>query len=177
MVLSVLMPTFAHAEAIDIVRAQLESTDVGYKLSTRFSFELNHNLEDAINRGLPLFFTTEVELTRPRWYWLDEKDVATSKTISISYNVLTRRYQVSTGSSLQQNFTTLDEALWAVKTPVRWLVADKNELKPGATYKVAVRMRLDVTQLSKPLQINAFNNSDWRMSSDWKRFNFRVEDK
>jgi hypothetical protein len=36
-------------------------------------------------------------------------------------------------------------------------------------------MRLDVALLSKPFQVHALNNSDWRLSSDWKTFTYKAE--
>ena len=36
-------------------------------------------------------------------------------------------------------------------------------------------MRLDVAQLPKPFQVNALNNNDWRLSSDWIEFNYKPE--
>jgi hypothetical protein len=132
-------------------------------------------LEDAITHGIPLYFTTEVELTRPRWYWFDEKTINASQTIRLSYNVLTRQYRVAIGGSLQQNFSSLDDALSLIRRPSRWVVAEKGRLKAGEHYHVAVRNRLDVTQLPKPFQINALNNSDWRLSSDWKRFTYKAD--
>ena len=51
----------------------IEATEDGYRLAASYAFELNHGLEDAIQHGVQLYFTTEVELTRPRWYWRDEK--------------------------------------------------------------------------------------------------------
>jgi hypothetical protein len=36
-------------------------------------------------------------------------------------------------------------------------------------------MRLDVAQLPKPFQVNALNNSDWRLSSDWIEFTYKPE--
>jgi hypothetical protein len=163
------------AEGIEITRANLESTDEGYKLSANFSVELTRGLEDAITRGIPLYFTTEVEFTRPRWYWFDEKAISASQTIRISYDVLTRHYHAAISGSLQQSFPTLDDALSLLRRPSRWVVADKGELKPGATYNVAIRMGLDVARLPKPFQVHALNNSDWRLSSDWKQFTFRAE--
>ena len=50
-------------------------------------------------------------------------------------------------------------------------------LSYGATYHVAIRSRLDTDQLPKPLQFNALNNSDWRLSSDWKRMTFKADEK
>lgn len=171
------LPLAAHAgDAVEIVQARLEASEEGYRLQASFAFDLNRGLEDAIMRGVPLSFTTEVELTRPRWYWFDEKALLASRTVRISYNVLTRRYHAAISGSLQQSFATLDEVLALIRHPGRWLVAEKGELKPGETYRVAVRMRLDVTQLTKPFQVNALNDSDWQMASDWKRFRFKVED-
>ncbi|MFT5589627.1 MAG: hypothetical protein ACI9ZF_001804 [Bradyrhizobium sp.] len=172
--LLLLAPT-ARADGVDIVQAHLESTDDGVKLSATFAFDLNRGLEDAITHGLPLYFTTEIELTRPRWYWFDEKTISESQTIRLSYNVLTRQYHAAILGRLQQSFSSLDDALSLIRRPSRWLVAENSALKSGAVYTVAVRMRLDVAQLAKPFQVNAINNADWRLSSDWKNFLYKAE--
>ncbi|WP_242489811.1 DUF4390 domain-containing protein [Noviherbaspirillum cavernae] len=163
------------AEVVEITAANIESTEEGYRLATKFSFDLTRGLEDVITRGIPLYFTTEVELTRPRWYWFDEKAISASRTIRISYDVLTRQYHASASGRLQQSFVTLEDALSLVRRPSRWLIADKGALKPGEVYNVAVRMGLDVARLPKPFQVHAINSSDWRLSSDWKTFTFRAE--
>lgn len=170
-----LLPLSAHAQGIEIKRASIESTDDGYRLSTDISFELTRGLEDVITRGIPLYFTTEAELTQPRWYWFNEKAITTSRTIRISYDVLTRQYHVSLGGLLHQSFGSLDDALSLVKRPARWIIADKGTLNPGSVYRVRVRMGLDVARLPKPIQIHALNSSDWRFSSDWIHFSFRAE--
>jgi hypothetical protein len=170
-----LMPPLAFADDVEILQARVESTDEGYRLSTTFGLELNRELEDAIERGIPLYFTTEVQVIRPRRYWFDETTLATSQTVKISYNVLTRQYRASIDGSLYRNFTTLDEALSMVRNPGRWLFAEKDALKPGETYRVYLRMGLDVAQLPKPFQVNALNNSDWRVSSDWKQLTFKAD--
>ena len=56
------------ADGIDITLAKIEVTDEGYRLGANYSFELNHDLEDALQHGVKLYFTTEIELTRPRWW-------------------------------------------------------------------------------------------------------------
>lgn len=175
--LSVLLgtPAATAADNIDIVQAHLEPAEEGTVLSATFAFELNRGLEDALTRGIPLFFTTEVDLRRPRWYWFDEKTINASQTIRISYNVLTRQYRAGINGGLQQNFNTLDDALSLVRRPRRWTIADRGVLKPGDTYQVAIRIKLDVTHLPKPFQVNAINNSDWRMSSEWKYFPYKAE--
>jgi hypothetical protein len=168
-------PSHARAsDGVDITAASLERTDEGYRLALSTVFELNRGLEDAIMRGVPLYFTTEVEITRPRWYWFDEQAVSATQTIRLSYNVLTHQYHAAIIGSLQQSFSSLDDALSLVRRPSRWVVADKDALKPGASYNVAVRVGLDVARLPKPFQVNALNNSDWRFSSDWIQFTYRA---
>ena len=164
-----------YAAEIDIPQASLEAVDEGLRLSATYSFELNRSLEDALTRGVPLYFTTDVQLTRRRWYWFDEVNVAASRTVRLSYNVLTRQYHTSFSGQLQQSFTNLEDALALIRRPPRWIIADKSDLKPGDVFNVGVRMRLDVAQLPKPFQINALNNSDWRLSSNWKEFSFKLE--
>lgn len=173
--LLLLLAPAAYADGVDITQAHLESTDEGVKLSATFAFELNRGLEDAITHGLPLYFKTEIELMRPRWYWFDEKTITESQTIRLSYNVLTRQYHAAILGRLQQSFSSLDDALSLIRRPSRWLVAENSALKSGAMYSVAVRMRLDVAQLAKPFQVNAINNADWRLSSDWKTFIYKAE--
>ncbi|WP_414691738.1 DUF4390 domain-containing protein [Noviherbaspirillum sp.] len=165
----------ARADAVEIRNPSVENSDEGYRLSLSFSFELTRALEDALTRGIPLYFTTEVQVTRPRWYWFDETASSTSQTIRISYNVLTQQYRASLSSGgLQQNYPSLEDALTAVRRQ-RMLIAEKGALKPGETYTVMVRMGLDVARLPKPFQVHALNSSDWRFSSDWKQFTLRAE--
>ena len=168
----------AHAQAadgIDITRASIESTDEGYRLAANYAFELNPGLVDAILHGVKLSFTTEIELTRPRWWWRDETAVASRQTVSISYNVLLRQYNVSVTGSMGQTFATLEEAMFLIRRPSRWLIAPRGALKPGETYQVGLRMFMDREYLQKPLQVNALNNSDWRLASNRKTFNYRAE--
>lgn len=175
MPMAMLMQAPAHAADIDVVQAHLEPSEDGYRLSATFSFDLNRRLEEALTHTIPLYFTTDVEISRPRWYWFDERAIMVSKTIRIEYNVLTRQYRAGVAGNVQQSFSTLDDALLLLRRPNRWIVADRAALKPGEVYNVTVRMRLNPEFLPKPFQVNALNNSDWRFASDTKTFTFRAE--
>jgi len=167
------------AEAIEITHAHIESTEDGYRLAATFAFDLNQELELALQHGVPLTFKTEISLTRPRWYWKDDRAVETSQTTRINYDVLTRQYNVRVTSgkqrSLQQSFPTLEDAMVLIHRPSRWLIASRGQLKPGETYNVQLRMFMDRETFSKPIQVNAFNNSDWRLNSREKRFTYKAE--
>jgi hypothetical protein len=161
----------AAADTIEVLDASLESVDDTYALNAHFDFDLSPRLEEAINKGLPLYFVIEFELTRPRWYWFDEKTTIQTQTIRISYHALTRQYRISTGR-LHQGFATLGEAVSILKSVRNWAVLQKAQVQRGQSYQAGVRMRLDVTQLPKPFQVNALTNREWTLASDWYRFNF-----
>lgn len=158
------------AAEIEIGNPQIVAGDDGYVLSADFNFDLNQRLEEAVTKGVVLYFVTEFELTRPRWYWLDEKVVSRSQTYRLSYHALTRQYRLSTGG-LHQSFDSLSEAMRVLSHLRNWVViekADSHLVRPGDTYAAALRLRLDITQLPRPFQITALGNRDWNLSSDWK---------
>ncbi|OXC71430.1 DUF4390 domain-containing protein [Caballeronia sordidicola] len=169
--LSIMPVSAAQADPIAVQRASLQADGSGWSLDARFDFDLNSSLEDAVNKGVPLYFTTDFDLSRPRWYWFDEDPVSVSQSIRLSFQPLTREYRVSTGG-LQLGFPTLEEALAVIKHVTSWHVIDHNQVKPGETYNASVRMQLDIALMPKPFQIDAVNNRDWNLSSDWKRFTF-----
>jgi len=170
-----LAPAAQASDGVEIKRAFIEAGEEGYRLSANYAFDLNHDLESAIQSGVQLYFTTEIEFTRPRWYWFDEKTISARQTTSIFYNVITRQYHVSIIGSVGQSFNSLDEALFLIRRPARWLVAPRGALKVGETYNVTLRMGMDRNYLPKPIQVNAFNNSEWRLASDKKTFQYRAE--
>lgn len=163
------------ADAVDIQHAHIEASDDGYKLDARYSFDLSHDLEDALMAGIKLTFTTEIELTRPRWYWTDDKAIAQRHMTSIWYDQLTRKYKVQVAGSISQSYPTLDDALVTIRRPGRWVIGPKSDLKPGEVYNVSLRMFMDRQSLLKPLQVNAMNNAGWQLSSGRKTFTYRAE--
>ena len=142
-------------------------------LSADFILSLTDTLRDAVNRGLPLYFLTEVQVQRGRWYWLDETVVTTQIEWRLSYHALTRQFRVASNGR-SDSFESLEEALAALSTVRRWHVSPLARFESNVAYEVWVRMRLDTTRLPKPFQMAALTDSDWNPESAWKRFAFTV---
>ena len=159
----------AKAEGISIGSAKVEAGDDGYRLDAEFDIQFSPGLEEAVNRGVALYFVVEFELTKPRWYWFDEKPVQLSQTYKITYTPLLRQYRLSSGSAYQ-NFNRFDGVVRALSRVRGWPVADKGALRKEEGYQAALRMRLDTTQLPKPFQLNAVASRDWNLASDWYRW-------
>ena len=163
----------AAAEGIEVKRAALVAAEEGYFLEAEFDFTLTHVLEDALNKGIPLYFSLEFALTRPRWYWFNEKIFETRQLYRVSYNALTRQYRVGVGT-LYQNFATLPEAMAFLARARLRDVAELGALAKGANYAAELRMRLDTSQLPRPFQVSAVGSRDWNVSSDWYRWTVTV---
>ena len=170
MVLSVFSTTVS-AEGIKIKSFELEKVDSDWLLSATFQIELSPGLEDAVQKGVVLYFQTEFDLTRSRWYWFDEKSVLAQRQTRLSYQPLTQQYRIAS-DGFTFSAKTISEALQAVGSVGGWRVMDNAQLDPGRSYTAALRMTLDLSKLPKPFQVNALNNRDWNVSSDWYRFPF-----
>ncbi len=160
----------ASAQGISIRNATVQPADDGYQLDADFDIQLSPRLEEAVNRGVALYFVVEFELTRPRWYWFDEKPVQLSKTYKITYTPLLRQYRLTVGN-VYQNFTRLEEVVRVLARVRGWPAAEKGALRKEGPYQAQIRMRLDTSQLPKPFQLDAVGSRDWNLSSDWHRWN------
>ena len=175
-----LLSSAASAESIAVHKAEARFSGGSYQLSAYFDIKFNFVVDQALTRGVPLYFISEFSLTRPRWYWLDEVVAQSEQTTRLTYNALTRQYRIARGP-LFQNFSSLDDALRVIGRQsaapidaalfrddegyIAMILPDKD-----GDYIAAVRMRLDVTQLPKPLQVNALTTEDWILDSDWYRW-------
>lgn len=161
----------AGAASIEPQRAELVATEDGYALSAEFAVDLGPHLEEVVTRGVPLNFSLEFDLKRPRWYWISEHVAARRIDYRLAYNALTRQYRLSVGS-LHQNFSSLAEALRVISRIGALPVVDRAALKSGETYNAALRLSLDRSQLPKPLQVDALANRDWQIDAKVLRWQF-----
>jgi hypothetical protein len=159
----------ARAEGISVRSAALQAGEEAYELDASFDIHFSPTLLEALNRGLPLYFISEFELSRGRWYWFDEVVARQEIQYKLSYNALTRQYRLASGA-LYQNFDTLQDAAAVLSNIRRRPVAEKSALRPGEEYTAGLRLRLDVSQLPTPFQVSALTSREWNLSSDWVRW-------
>lgn len=162
----------ATADTIQVNNAELEVAETRYALFADFRLELTASLLEALNNGVSLGFLVEFELSRPRWYWFNERTATEKLEQRLSYLPLAKQYRISSGS-LHQNFASLSEALQALGAVHGWPVLDRDQVDNGRKYVASVRMRLDPAQLPTPFRVmSAVTSREWTLASDWKRFPF-----
>ncbi len=152
------------AEGISVRNAEVTATEEGYFLNADFDLELTPALEEALNRGVSLTFTVSMEIIEPRWYWFNKDIVNLRQERRLSFNPLMRVYRFSIGS-LYLSFNTLKDALQALTRLNGVRIADPGSMKKGGHYEARTQMRLDVSQLPKPFQVDALSSNDWNLAS------------
>lgn len=161
----------AHAAGVDIREFALSPSDEGYEVDASVDFEIPLVLENLLERGVTLTFRAELEISRPRWYWFDDRVARKIQTTRLSYHALTRQYRVASGN-LQQTFPTLNDAVRKLSRLRDWSVAERKDLKPGVVHRVSFRYFLDTAELPKPLQLTAFTSSGWELSAPVLQFSY-----
>lgn len=175
--LGVLWATVAQAQvgSVEFTQFKLEKNADQVLLSSSVQFDLPTSLEEALLKGVPLFFVAEVDINRERWYWFDKKINNVARHMRLFYQPLTRRWRLalhngpiaalSQPGTFNQNFESLADALAAIKRVSNWPVADLHDIDPSASYRLQYRFYLDLSQLPRPLQIGAVGQSDWNLSA------------
>lgn len=163
------MPGASHADGIEVKNAAVTLAEDSLVLQAEFGTTLTPTLEDALNKGVSLYFLLEFELIRPRWYWVNEKIISTQQQYRLSYNALTRQYRIGVGN-LYQNFSTLAEALEVMSRLRRREEIEPGAIRKDAVYTAGLRLRLDVSRLPKPFQISALGSREWNIGTDWHRW-------
>lgn len=162
------------AEGIVVNKAEVRVGEDSYQLAADFKINLSAVVEQALSHGVAIYFVSEFSVTRSRWYWLDEQIAKTEHVTKLTYNVLTRQYRISRGA-LYQNFPSLEEAMQMVQRQSSSPIATASVKKEG-NYLAGVRLKLDVAQLPKLLQVNALTSKDWELDSNWYRWVLRNEE-
>lgn len=161
----------AQATPAEVAVLRVERSGDGLLVSAQVRFDLPPVVDDALQKGIPLFFVVDAVLLRDRWYWYDKDVASVTRHLRLSYQPLTRRWRLLLGTSpignaglaLGQNFDTRDEALAAVQRISGWRVADATDIEPDQRYSISLRFRLDVSQLPRPFQIGVVGQSDWNI--------------
>jgi hypothetical protein len=151
----------AQAEAVSLDNFELARSDDGLVLNFAARFELSKPIEEALQKGVPLFFVAQAEVFRDRWYWTDKRLANATRTWRLAYQPLTRKYRVTYGG-LSQHYDNLSDAMVAVSRSVNWRLVDAAQLDDGKVY-VEFSYQLDTAQMPRPMQIGIGGQSDWSL--------------
>ena len=141
----------ARAQGVELATLQTARADGALNLEFSARVTLPKAVEDALQRGVPIYFLAEAQLLRDRWYWRDERVARVARSWRIAYQPLTNTWRVGLGG-LHQTHDTLAEALNVASRSAGWKLVDLTQVDPGSRYYIEFSYRLDTTQLPGPMQ-------------------------
>jgi hypothetical protein len=133
-------------------------------LTGDFNVALTPSMEDALARGVALYFVVDIDVARERVI-INESVASRSETFRLSYVPLTRSWRLSTGL-YTQNLPTLEAATRQFTRLRATKVMEKRLLQKGERYIVTARVRHDFNQLPKPIQLSALASREWQIDAD-----------
>jgi len=166
LLLSLLLPAAAiQAAGIQIKSVNLTAAGNGYEINIDSEIMLNDTLEQALEKGIVLYFVTKFSLFDARWYKLNDEVARSKFVVGLRYYALTRQYHLN-HPVFSQSYYSLQEALQALGRIRDLPLTVKSEVKPDADYVASVRVWLDLTRMPKPFQVETIGSSQWDLSSD-----------
>lgn len=158
----------ARAEgSIDLTTFDVSRADGALLLDFVAKPVLSKAVEDAMQRGVPVYFVAQAALYRSRWYWRDERIARVSRTWRLSYQPLTSNWRLGFGT-LSQSYPSAEEALDMAARASRWKLAETDQLEFGERYYVEFSYRLDNNQLPRPMQLDLAAQADWQLAVERK---------
>ena len=150
----------AQAQGVELLTLQATRAEGAVNLEFSARVVLPRAVDDALQKGVPLYFVAEATLLRNRWYWRDERVARLSRSWRLAFQPLTGAWRVSLGG-LHQTYASLDEALAAVSRSGGWKLIDADRLERDGSYYVEFSYRLDSSQLPGPMQFGLGGGGDW----------------
>ncbi len=154
-------------QGVELLALQLERAEGALSLDFSARVTLPKAVEDALQRGVPIYFVAEAQLLRHRWYWRDERVARVSRSWRLAYYPLAGTWRVSQGG-LYQTFPTLGEALTTASRSSAWKLAELAQLDPDKSYYLEFSYKLDTSQLPGPMQFGLGGlgvQSEWTVGS------------
>jgi hypothetical protein len=174
LVLSLILTGVAQANTpVELQELKLDRQEAALYMSGTWQFELPSALEDALLKGITLYFVTEVEIRQERWYFYNQRVSYAERHVRLFYQPLTRRWRANispqafnvsgVGVSLGQSYDTAEDAINAVRRIALWRIANATDYNPDAKQTISINFKLDLKQLPRPMQIGLAGQSDWNI--------------
>ena len=153
---------------IENLTYRVEPQRISINVSTDLA--LNETIEDALHRGINLYFLLELSLQRHRFMIWNERISKHGESIVLKYHALSGRYLIlDNRGEMRSSFHNIDSALDYIDElgPHDLILPDGFQIQPDANYYVAARIKLNIEALPMPLRPIAYLSSTWRLNSPW----------
>lgn len=132
-------------------------------IDVQVMLELTPAMQEALEKGVTLYFVATAEIERERWYWFNETRATAIKEMRLSYQPLLEQYRVTIGG-LSRTFTSLREALNLIGYIGSWHIASADVLEGSGRKNLIFMFILDHQRLPRIFQLGSASEDEWRLS-------------
>ena len=162
------IPTQSQAEGFRILAAETKLKDNVFHLDANMELKFSNDALEALRSGVPLIVLINIEVRKDRNWWWDKTIAELEQGYLLLYHALSEKYIIhNLNSGAQQNFISLNTALYSLSNIREFPLIDKNLLEQNADYYVRLRTYLDIESLPAPMRPIAYISSQWQLESDW----------
>lgn len=165
-----LMPASAYPNDIGVTVTSAEASLLGedYVLTADIDYQLSEKAIEALDNGVPLFWTYQFKVQEQRDFFWNDTLVEKSFRYRIQYHALLKMYRVINESNgAVENFSTLQAALDLLSALRDYRLIKKTQIDIKKQYVAGMKITFERDALPLPLRPIAYTNPQWYLSSDW----------
>ena len=160
----------------DFTVSEGKSVLIGNSIKTSAHLDLNINGEPAIalSKGIPLTLLVKSHLYRASLASWHFKIGEWEDRLLLEHHSLSNRYTLTTlDSSITEDFATLTETLDFLRQYAKTVVLPDG-VNPNDALQMSMQVSLSRGDLPGPLKLVALVLKDWRLGSDWERWQVTI---
>lgn len=157
-----------HAEGFKILAAETTLKNNVFHIEADLDLKFSDDALEALRSGVPLIVLINIEVLKNRSWWWDKTIAKLEQGYLLLYHALSEKYIIhNLNSGAQQNYISLNTALYYLSNIKDFPLIDKNLIISGDDYYVRMRTYLDIESLPAPMRPIAYISSQWQLESDW----------
>lgn len=161
------------ASSFVLSSASVREDDAVYRLDAVARLHLTSPVREALDSGVDLTITWEIEIDRHNDWWLDSDVAHVVQRYRLSFHELSLQYVVTNlNTGQQRSYTSLRSALDRIGTLLGFPLIDRVLVDDGGRYNGHVRVRLQHDDLPLPLRAIALFSGEWDLESEWHQWSF-----
>lgn len=161
------MPVIAD-QAFTVKQAETVLIGNVYHINAKMEYHFSDEALDALNNGVPLIIQLNIEVEQQRNWWMNKNIATLEQGYLLLYHALSEKFVLhNLNSGTQENYSSLQSALYELGDLRQLPVLDAKLLKKGASYVFKLKTFLDIESLPAPMRPLAYISSQWQLESDW----------
>jgi hypothetical protein len=161
----------SRADEIQVTRVTGKVGSDFYFVEASVHIELSADAEDALESGVPLQFSFDFQINRPRRFLWDQQLLALRRSCTLERHALANKYVVTDLVTRKRVvIASIRDALDALGQLTDVTIGKASELVNERGLTGRMRAQLDIEALPAPMRPIAYLSPSWHLKSAWREW-------